>query len=50
VRPDLKKLQPIRNWKRLIMVKGTWSLLGLANFYWKFTKKICRWQNHFWIS
>jgi flagellar biosynthesis protein FlhB len=23
VRPDLKKLQPIRNWKRLIMVKGT---------------------------
>jgi hypothetical protein len=38
VRLDLKKLQPIKNWKRPIMVKGIWSLLGLANLYWTFTK------------
>jgi len=28
----------MRNWKRLITTKGIRSLLGLANFYWKFIK------------
>jgi hypothetical protein len=38
VRLDPKKLQGIRDWKRLIMVKGIQSFLGLANFYRKFIK------------
>jgi hypothetical protein len=35
---DPKKLQGIRDWKRLIMVKGIQSFLGLVNFYRKFIK------------
>ncbi len=37
-RPNFKKFQAMRNWKRLIMTKGIQSFLGLANFYWKFIK------------
>jgi hypothetical protein len=38
VKLDPKKLQTTQDWKRIIMVKGVRSFLGLANFYWKFIK------------
>ncbi len=38
VRLDFKKLQAIRDYKRLVMVKGIQSFLSLANFYQKFIK------------
>jgi len=38
VRPNHKKLQTIRDWKRLAAIKGIKSFLSLANFYWKFIK------------
>jgi hypothetical protein len=40
VRPDLKKLQVIRDWKRLVTIKGIKSFLSLANFHWKFINMI----------
>jgi len=33
VKLDLRKLQAVRNWKRLVMVKGILSFLGPTNFY-----------------
>jgi hypothetical protein len=33
MRLNLKKLQAIKNWKRLIMVKIIQSFLGMANLY-----------------
>jgi hypothetical protein len=38
LKPSLKELQTIQDWKMLIVVKGIWSFLGLTNFYWKFIK------------
>ncbi len=38
VRPNLKKLEAIKDWKRLITIKGIRSFLGLVNFYRKFIK------------
>jgi hypothetical protein len=39
VKPNLKKLQAIRYWKRLITFKGIGSFLDMANFYQKFIKR-----------
>jgi hypothetical protein len=36
--PDLKKLKAIHDYKKLIIIKGIWSFLSLASFYWKFIK------------
>ncbi len=38
VRPDLKKLKSIQDYKKLIIIKGNWSFIGLASFYRKFIK------------
>jgi hypothetical protein len=38
VRPNPKKLYPIKDWKRLFTTKGILSFLGLANFYQKFIR------------
>jgi flagellar biosynthesis protein FlhB len=36
VRPDLRKIELIKEWKNLISIKRVWLFLGLANFYRKF--------------
>jgi flagellar biosynthesis protein FlhB len=36
VRPDLRKIESIKEWKNLISIKRVWLFLGLANFYRKF--------------
>jgi hypothetical protein len=38
VRPDLSKIESIKEWQSLVLVKGVRSFLGLANFYSKFIK------------
>jgi hypothetical protein len=38
VRPNPRKLQAIKDWKRLVTIKRIGSFLGLANCYWKFIK------------
>jgi hypothetical protein len=38
MRLNLKKLQTIKDWKRLITIQGIQSFLNLANFYQKFIK------------
>jgi hypothetical protein len=39
VKPNIKKLEAMRNWKRPVTVKGILFFLGMANFYWKFIKE-----------
>jgi hypothetical protein len=38
VRPNPRKLQAIRDWKRLVTIKRIGSFLGMANCCWKFIK------------
>jgi len=38
VKPNLKKIELIKEWQSLISTKGVRSFLGLANFYKKFIK------------
>jgi hypothetical protein len=39
VKPHLKKLQAIRDRKRLVIIKGIQSFLDLVSFYQKFIKR-----------
>jgi hypothetical protein len=36
IRPDLKKVQVIKEWQSSMMMKGVRFFLGLVNFYRKF--------------
>jgi hypothetical protein len=33
VKPNLKKLEAIQDWKRLVTVEGIWCFLRVTNFY-----------------
>jgi len=50
VRPNLKKLQVVKDYKILVMVKGIRSFLGLVNFYQKFIKGFSQMAKPLWIS
>jgi len=39
VMPNFKKLQAIRDWKRLVRIIGIKSFLSLNKLYWKFIKR-----------
>ncbi len=41
VKPNLKKIESIKEWQNLVSTKRVRSFLGLANFYMKFIKDFC---------